>query len=347
VLSQLPPRTDTRLPVPLTPAQQSAHDELDPPIRRLLAQAARRPLRPPEFLRLMSLMTQQRILCNGVAQRDFPELFPTLAGITRPTEAQLVALDAPKLLELRELLRELVATQGRKVVVFSQWKRMLKLAAFATQDVLADAGRRAVFFTGDEGTRRRQQNVVDFHDDPEVAVFFATDAGGVGLNLQRAASACVHLDLPWNPAVLEQRSARIHRHGQKEPVDVVTLVASTGLEAKILGLVSDKRALFDGLFDSSSDELRFERAGSMLQALARLSPPPTEPAADEPADVAQTPEPDDSIPATPPPPPTGVQIVRRADGGVTIEADPASAGQLLQALDALSALLRPIARPPP
>jgi SNF2 family DNA or RNA helicase len=44
---------------------------------------------------------------------------------------------------------------------------------------------------------------VDFHDDPACRVLFATDAGGVGLNLQRAASACVNIELPWNPAVLE------------------------------------------------------------------------------------------------------------------------------------------------
>ena len=57
----------------------------------------------------------------------------------------------------------------------------------------------AAFFTGEEGQKRRTQNIVDFHDDPACRVLFATDAGGVGLNLQRAASACINIELPWNP----------------------------------------------------------------------------------------------------------------------------------------------------
>lgn len=48
-------------------------------------------------------------------------------------------------------------------------------------------------------------------------------AGGDGLNLQKAASCCINVDLPWNPAVLEQRIGRIHRLGQKRPIDVYNL----------------------------------------------------------------------------------------------------------------------------
>ena len=90
------------------------------------------------------------------------------------------------------------------MVVFSQWRRMLRLAHWVTRDQLAREGVRAAFFTGEEGQKRRTQNIVDFHDDPACRVLFATDAGGVGLNLQRAASACINIELPWNPAVLEQ-----------------------------------------------------------------------------------------------------------------------------------------------
>src|SRR5204863_9598856 len=120
-------------------------------IAQLVARARRRPLTQPEFLRLMSLFTQQRILCNGVAQRDFTEVWPRLERTRQPTDSLLAGLFAPKLGELRELLAALVVTQGRKVVVFSQWRRMLRLAAWAVSDVLARVGARAVFFTGEEG----------------------------------------------------------------------------------------------------------------------------------------------------------------------------------------------------
>ncbi|MBK9032277.1 MAG: DEAD/DEAH box helicase [Myxococcales bacterium] len=270
VLGQLPSRQDTAVAVPLTAAQRAAHDDLDLPIARLAASAQRRPLTQPEFLRLMSLLTQQRIICNGLAQRDFEEVWPTLADARRPSAAMLERLASPKLLELRERIAALAVDQGRKVVVFSQWRRMLKLAHWAVGDVLGDAGVRAVFFTGDESQRRRTQNLVDFHDDPSARVLFATDAGGVGLNLQRAASCVINLDLPWNPAVLEQRIGRVHRFGQAQPVDVYALVADGGIEARIVGLVGDKKALFRGVFDGTSDVVDFAQAGTFLDRVERL-----------------------------------------------------------------------------
>ena len=55
-------------------------------------------------------------------------------------------------------------------------------------------------------------------------MFLSTDAGATGLNLQHA-STLVNMDLPWNPAILEQRIARVHRMGQKRPVQVVNFVS--------------------------------------------------------------------------------------------------------------------------
>jgi hypothetical protein len=92
----------------------------------------------------------------------------------------------------------------------------------------------------------------------------------VGLNLQRAASACVLLDLPWNPAVLEQRVGRIYRLGQKHPIDVYSLVSAGSIEERIASLVADKRALFRGLFDGTSDSVCFDRSGSFLAKLEEL-----------------------------------------------------------------------------
>ncbi|MEN8183683.1 MAG: DEAD/DEAH box helicase [Myxococcota bacterium] len=273
VLRELPSRTDTTVPVELTEAQAEAHEELRLPIAKLLAITRRRPLTQKEFLRLMSLLTTQRIIANGLAQLRFPEIWPEISSIRQPGEALLRSLDSPKLFELREILSQLVVEQERKVVVFSQWRRMLKLADWAVSDLLAQNGLRAAFFTGQEKQRRRTHNLVDFHDDPSVRVLFATDAGGVGLNLQRAASCCVNLELPWNPAVLEQRIGRIYRLGQELPIDVYNLVSHDCIEARIASLISDKRALFTGLFDGSSDEIRFDHSGSFLETVARIIEP--------------------------------------------------------------------------
>jgi superfamily II DNA or RNA helicase len=271
VLAQLPARQDTVIPVDLTEEQRAAHDEFLQPIAKLARVAQRRPLTQPEFLRLMSLLLTQRVISNGMAQLDFQSIWPALRDRT-PTVKLIESLATPKLLELRELVSSLVLTQGRKVVVFSQFRRMLDLASWAVSDLLAAEGRRALFFTGQEGSRRRTHNLVDFHDDPRAAILFLTDAGGVGLNLQKAANACINLELPWNPAVLEQRIGRIHRHGQKRPIDVYNLVSRACIEERIAALVADKRALFNGVFDGTSSELKFDRSSTLLQMLERLSP---------------------------------------------------------------------------
>ncbi|MGN6110050.1 MAG: DEAD/DEAH box helicase [Kofleriaceae bacterium] len=308
VLSQLPPRRDSVIPVPLTPEQQAAHDELATPIARLAATATRRPLAQPEFLRLMALLAQQRMICNALALRDFATAWPLLAHGHRPTELQLRALGSPKLLDLRERIVDLTATQQRKVVVFSLWRRLLLLADWVTRDVLARAGARAVFFTGQESQRRRTENLVAFHDDPSTRVLFASDAGGVGLNLQRAASCCINLELPWNPAVLEQRIGRIFRLGQEQRVEVYNYVASGGIEERIAQLVGDKRALFTGLFDGTTDQIAFDASGSFLSRVQELLRPDiADPEADEASDPPPPEldlddrEPDDLAPAPPSP----------------------------------------------
>lgn len=269
VLDQLPPRTDTRVPIAWTPSQAAEHDELTIPIISLMSIAKRRPLRQAEFLKLMSLLTTQRVISNGLAQLRFQEVWPTLRK-RAPTDAVLQGLCAPKLIELRQLIRQVVVEQSRKVVIFSQWRRMLALAEWATRDLLSAAGLRSGFFTGAEGQRRRTQNLVEFHDDPSMCVLFASDAGGVGLNLQRAANCVINLELPWNPAVLEQRIARIYRLGQKQPIDVFNLVTEEGIESRIASLVDSKQAFFKGLFDGDSDAVQFEQSTSFLSKLERM-----------------------------------------------------------------------------
>jgi superfamily II DNA/RNA helicase len=221
----------------------------------------------------MSLMNTQRIICNGMAQLDFDEVWPGLDPAGPSSERQIESLFAPKLAELRALVRTVALEQGRKLVIFSQWRRMLRLAGWAIADVLRDAGMRAVYFTGAESQKQRTRSVVELHDDRDTTVMLLSDAGGVGLNLQRAASCCINLELPWNPAVLEQRIGRIHRLGQRDPIDVYNLVSDEGIETRIAMSVANKKALFTGLFDGNSNELVFDQPGSTMAMLETLVEP--------------------------------------------------------------------------
>jgi superfamily II DNA or RNA helicase len=272
VLDQLPSRTDTRVPIEMTAEQAEEHEALRQPIASILQRATKRPLTQPEFLHLMSLLTSQRIISNGLAQLNFEHIWPSLRT-QKPEESMIKGLFAPKLLELRQLVRNVVLEQERKVVVFSQWRRMLTLAHWVVSDLLADNGLHAGFFTGAEGQRRRTQNIVDFHDHPNFRLLFTSDAGGVGLNLQRASNCVINLELPWNPAVLEQRIGRVYRLGQEKPIDVFNLVCENGIESRIAALVGNKQAFFKGLFDGDSDSVHFEQSGSFLSKIEKLFDP--------------------------------------------------------------------------
>jgi hypothetical protein len=159
------------------------------------------------------------------------------------------------------------------VVVFSQWRKLLSFAEWAVRDVLAEAGKRALFFTGSESLRAREQAISEFHEDASASVLFSSDAGALGLNLQRAASCCINLELPWNPALLEQRIARIHRLGQTQPIDVYNLVTEDGIEGRIAKLLEQKQALFSTLFDGTSDQVAFAGQTSFVESVKQLVDP--------------------------------------------------------------------------
>jgi hypothetical protein len=183
----------------------------------------------------------------------------------------------PKLGVLRGLLDQVVVAQRRKVVVFSQWRAMLRLSEWAVRDLLEGAGLRSVFFTGAESSKLRERAIIDFHDDPSVAVMFLSDAGGVGLNLQRAASACINLELPWNPAVLEQRIGRIYRLGQTLPIDVYNLVSEEGAVEQKLSLWRERWGglsrwfVSEGPGLSQADSLRNRARSAIPQLLSALT----------------------------------------------------------------------------
>ena len=346
VLAQLPARTDTRVPVEMTDVQRTRHDELRQPIAELSAKASRRGLAQAEFLQLMQLLTMQRMICNGMAQVQFDADWPRCQSAA-PTPALLESLFAPKLSVLRGLIEQLVLEQRRKVVVFSQWRKFLCLAEWAVRDLLEGEGMRALFFTGAESPAAREQAISTFHEDPNATVMFLSDAGGVGLNLQRAASGCINLELPWNPAVLEQRIGRVYRLGQKLPIDVYNLVTEDGIEGRIAQLLEKKRALFSTLFDGTSDEVVWDGGSSFVDSVQQLVEPlplaeaaALEGAPDAPALLAPEPEPAPQPSAAEPVLPEGLSVTRLPDGGLRIEASAALAAPLSELLASLAKATR-------
>jgi superfamily II DNA or RNA helicase len=256
VLLDLPERIESNFFVEMTGPQWAAYEEYEQRVAKLMAQARRRPLTPEQHQILLGCLVKMRLICNALALHD-PEIKPQDHEKT-----------APKLRELRELLGEQVASNGRKAILFSQWSKMLAL----TEPMMERLGLGWVKLTGDVPTKKRGALIEQFFEDPKCKVFLSTDAGGVGLNLQ-AASMVINLDLPWNPAVLDQRIARAHRHGQPHVVNVVNLIAKGTIEERMLDTLAAKRAVFEAAFNEDSDvtDLSFKDAGSgVLQRLEVL-----------------------------------------------------------------------------
>src|SRR5579871_3566198 len=230
VEAQLPPRTVKTYFVPMAQEQQSRYEDYYAPDRQLIAKAQKRPLTQAEFELLQKLLACMRMVCDTPAILD-----PTCRV-------------SPKLEELEGILEDLLDEPDRKVIVFSEWERMLTMV----RELAGEMGIDAAWHTGSLPQQRRRAEINRFKHDPDCRLFLSTDSGSVGLNLQ-VASAVVNVDLPWNPAKLEQRIARAWRKNQMRPVSVINLVTENSIEHNILRLLGRKQALADGVIDGAGD----------------------------------------------------------------------------------------------
>lgn len=158
---------------------------------------------------------------------------------------------SPKLVELSAILKDLVISRRRKVIIFTAWPTMTYLIG----KVLSEMGIAFVEFSGRVPNAKRPLLIDRFHSDPDCMVFLSTDAGGVGLNLQNA-DCIVNFELPWNPARLNQRIGRVNGLGQESPkINVVNLVSKGSIEEKVLAGIQLKQELFDAVLEGGTDEI--------------------------------------------------------------------------------------------
>src|SRR6202008_1596969 len=181
----------------------------------------------------------------------------------------LVDKEAPgyssKLEELDDLFDRLFSEENRKVLLFSEWTTMLDLI----EPLLEKRGLSFVRLDGSVPQKLRQGLVHEFQSNPGCRLFLTTNAGSTGLNLQ-AANTVINVDLPWNPAVLEQRIARAHRMGQKNPVQVYLLVTEGTIEEKLLATLSAKHELALAALDMESNVREVALASGIEELKQRL-----------------------------------------------------------------------------
>jgi SNF2 family DNA or RNA helicase len=233
VLKELPKRIDKNLFVSVTAEQKEIHDDHYSKVCRLVNKWKR--------FKYLSEKERQMLLVHLNCMRMVSDSTFILDQETRHDT---------KIAELMSLLEEVFSGDHQKVVIFSQWERMTRLVS----KELEKRNIKYEYLHGGVPSPKRKDLLKNFHEDDASRVFLSTDAGGVGLNLQ-CASVVINLDCPWNPAVLEQRIARVYRLGQKKPVEIINFISEGTIEHSMLDTLKFKKSVFDGVLDNGKDEV--------------------------------------------------------------------------------------------
>ena len=248
VIKQLPKRVDKHLFVPMTSQQATIHKELEDNVARLVAKWKRYNfLNETDRRRLILSLSQMRMVCDSTFILDQETRFDT------------------KIDELMYILEEALGDPDQKVVIFSQWERMTRLVAQQLEAI--EVG--FAWLHGGVESRSRGDLLEKFREDADCRIFLSTDAGGVGLNLQNA-SLVINLDLPWNPAVLEQRIARVFRIGQKSKVTVINMVATNTIEHRMLSVLAFKAEMAKGVLDPEGEDAIFMSASRFKKLMENI-----------------------------------------------------------------------------
>jgi len=268
VETELPERTDRNFFVPLSGEQRTEYMEHEKIVAALAALAKRRPLTRQKQDRLLRHLAMMRMVCDT-------------NYILNPDQRA-----CPKLGELEKILEECRDNPEVKVIIFSEWERMLELVRALCRRL--DLG--FAWHTGAVPQKRRRAEINVFKSDPKCRIFLSTDSGAAGLNLQNA-SVVINCDLPWNPAKLEQRIARAWRKHQTRAVTVINLVSEKTIEHGMLQTLSNKQALADGVLDriGNLSDIKFgggrqafltklEQLVTQSASAAKPEPPKTKPA---------------------------------------------------------------------
>ncbi|MDX5568844.1 DEAD/DEAH box helicase [Streptomyces sp. ID05-04B] len=250
IVPELPPKTETDHPVPLTREQAALYEAV---VREslLAIETADGIARRGLVLKLLGALKQ---IC------DHPALYLKEAG---PAVGDALAARSGKLALLDELLDTLLAEDG-SALVFTQYVGMARL-------ITAHLTARAVpvdLLHGGTPVPERERMVDRFQSGATPVLVLSLKAAGTGLNLTRAGHV-VHFDRWWNPAVEEQATDRAYRIGQTQPVQVHRLVTEGTVEDRIAEMLQVKRALADAILGSGESALT-ELTDRELTDLVRL-----------------------------------------------------------------------------
>ena len=245
VLHELPEKIEIIQKVTFGPKQALLYENIRLAMEKRVADAIRaKGVSSARFTILNAILKLRQVCCD-----------PKLLKLDQAKQTD----ESAKRDTLFELLEELLA-EGRKVLLFSQFTTMLSILE-------AELRKRNIDFTKLTGqTTRREEAIARFGKNGCNLFLMSLKAGGVGLNLTEA-DTVIHYDPWWNPAVEDQATDRAHRIGQTKTVFVYKLVVENSIEEKILDLQTQKRALYDTIYDKKQALQELYDADTLLSLL--------------------------------------------------------------------------------
>jgi SNF2 family DNA or RNA helicase len=202
VLLDLPDKYYTTLKVDLAPQQRKAYNMMRDDMIAWIGKQEEELLAAPVVIAQLTRL--QQFSCA------FADFDPA-TGKVRLQEP------SSKLDALMQLLED---NPDKQVVVFSRFKSFCHMALRR----LRKDGITCVELTGDIPHKDRAGAIKRFQDGRARVFVGSIAAGGVGITLT-AASTVVFVDRDWSPALNVQAEDRLHRHGQKDAVQVIDIVA--------------------------------------------------------------------------------------------------------------------------
>lgn len=154
------------------------------------------------------------------------------------------ATKSAKVEELIDIMRDFLANDSR-IVVFTQYVQMVDLlkerfiSEFKQEPFVID-GRVAA----QDRTKQLEESKATAHSRD---ILLMSDAGNYGLNAQQF-DVLINVDLSWNPAIMQQRTGRIHRIGsENDQVTVINMLTRDTVDESILKMLHAKATVGDAI----------------------------------------------------------------------------------------------------
>jgi SNF2 family DNA or RNA helicase len=224
VLKDLPDKIYTDIEVELDSKQRRPYDEMR---RDMLAWVGKHEDQPIAAAMVVSqLVRLQQFACayGKVVKRTVVKVNKD-TGEKNKVLVEAVVLDEPS--SKLDAVMEIVERTNGQVVVFAQSKQVINLL----EARLVRAGISHGILTGDTKQADRDTAIQEFQSGRRRVFAGTIAAGGVGITLT-AASTLVFIDHPWSPSKKRQAEDRIHRVGQKNACQIITLVARNTIDRK-------------------------------------------------------------------------------------------------------------------